>query len=325
MIPRYVISVDGDVKNFATRLVNLTLSDKIEDDADTLNLTFVDHDGALALPRLGAEISLSLGFENAALVAKGTFIADSISYSGTPDLLTIKARAANFSESLDEARDQSWRETTLGDILHTIAGRNGLQLVSTDEVTSKTVAHLDQFNESDAEFVQRLARLHDHTVSIKDRRLICLKRGEGKRASGQALPLIVIERTAINRHRFEEGRRENSHTGVIAFWHNPSTSMRREEIIGKKGKTKRLPDTYASADLAKAAATSEWRRLQRGKRRLSLTLAIGRPEIIAESPVQVRGIKSDIDATNWIAQEVTHRLNEQGYITSLKLEVRQSA
>ena len=106
MTPRYAISVDGNEKDFSERLVSLTLTDKVDKDSDTLTLTFVDHDGKLALPRLGASITVAIGFESLGLVEKGTYMADSVSCSGTPDQMTIKARAATFIASLDVARDQ---------------------------------------------------------------------------------------------------------------------------------------------------------------------------------------------------------------------------
>lgn len=51
---------------------------------------------------------VALGWQGAVLIDKGVFTVDEIEHSGTPDKLTIRARSADFRETLNVRRDQSY-------------------------------------------------------------------------------------------------------------------------------------------------------------------------------------------------------------------------
>ncbi|ANF56110.1 hypothetical protein [Halotalea alkalilenta] len=61
-------------------------------------------------------------------------------------------------------------------------------------------------------------------------------------------------------------------------------------------------------------------RHQLGVAERTLTLTVGHPDIAVETPVRVTGYKPEIDATAWIATEVTHSLSDSGLVTDLKCE-----
>ncbi|MES9900700.1 MAG: hypothetical protein ABW148_17015 [Sedimenticola sp.] len=56
---------------------------------------------------------------------------------------------------------------------------------------------------------------------------------------------------------------------------------------------------------------------------MSITLAIGRAELIPESPVTLMGWKREITEKAWLCTEITHNLGE-GYSCCLALELSQS-
>ncbi len=85
---------------------------------------------------------------------------------------------------------------------------------------------------------------------------------------------------------------------------------------------KTLRHVYADINSARRAARTEWRRLQRGMAEFTLTLAVGRPELIPEQPATVQGFKPAIDSTDWLLTKVTHNLDDNGYTTQLALEIR---
>lgn len=53
------------------------------------------------LPRRGAVITLALGWKGQPLFPKGAFTVDEIEHTGAPDRLTIRARSADFRETLN--------------------------------------------------------------------------------------------------------------------------------------------------------------------------------------------------------------------------------
>ena len=52
-----------------------------------------------------------------------------------------------------------------------------------------------------------------------------------------------------------------------------------------------------------------------------LALAIGRPEVTAQSTITVSGFKQEIDDQDWLVKEVTHTLNDgSGWTTKAQME-----
>lgn len=92
---------------------------------------------------------------------------------------------------------------------------------------------------------------------------------------------------------------------------------------------KTLKETYASEQDALDAARSEMQRLERGSATFNLTLAVGRwplavgrPEITAQSPIAVHGFKPEIDGQDWLVKEVTHRMDGgSGWTSSVQMEL----
>ncbi len=101
--PAFSISIEG--KDITTvldkRLMGLTLTDNRGFEADQLDLELDDADGKIVLPRRGAVITLALGWKGQPLFPKGAFTVDEIEHTGAPDRLTIRARSADFRETLN--------------------------------------------------------------------------------------------------------------------------------------------------------------------------------------------------------------------------------
>lgn len=93
-------------------------------------------------------------------------------------------------------------------------------------------------------------------------------------------------------------------------------------MAGLTRRCKNLKNTYASKEEAEEAAKAEWLRIQRGEYKFNMTLAIGRPDIMPQSPVVVSGYKKLIDETGWIADKIRHEINNNGYTTSVDLKLQ---
>lgn len=320
--PAYKITIEGIEAgaDLRRRLVSLSLSDEKGMDADALEITLSDTDGLLALPRHGAKVRLWLGWRGEELIDKGLFVVDEVEHSGPPDRLCIRAKAAELRGKLHEQRTRGWDMFLLGDIIETIAGAHGLTPSVAPELAGIVIEHIDQVNESDVHFLTRLGREHDAIATIKDGHLLFTRAGEGKTASGQSLPEVVIQRSDGDRHRYTVQDRAGATTGVKAIWHDKDDAYDKEVLVGEEGKVKTLRKVYPNEAEAKAAATAEHKRLARSAQTMSLTLAFGRPELLAESPVTLVGFKPGIDGSGWIASRVTHKLDDAGLTTDVDLE-----
>lgn len=347
--PDYSITVDGIDKSggIKKRLISLTLTDNRGFEADQLDIELDDSDGQLVLPRRGAKIAVALGWQGAALIDKGIFTVDEIEHSGAPDKLTIRARSADFRETLNVRRDQSYHKTTIGGIIKTVAGRNKLTPTLNKTMSDLTVDHIDQTNESDGNFITRLAKQYGAIAAVKNGNLLFIKQGQSKTASGKLIPVMTVIRSLGDGHQFSMADR-GAYTGVVANWLNtrttekPVVKVKRkrkrqatstarpkapeekqgEYLIGTDENVLTLRTTYASKNNAQRAAKSNWERLQRGAAKFSIQLAKGRADLYPEVPVKVTGFKKQIDEANWTLVTVTHSVSDSGFTTALELEVK---
>ncbi|EOL8877430.1 phage late control D family protein [Enterobacter mori] len=357
--PDFMLKLDDrDItQNVSPRLISLSMTDKRGLEADQLDIQLDDSDGLLDLPARGATLTLWLGWKGTPLQKKGNFTVDTIEFQGAPDKLTIRGCSADFRGKLNVRREQSWHDTTIGAIVNTIAQRNQLTASVAAGLSSITISHIDQSQETDAAFLTRLAERNGAFVSIKAGKVIFMKAGQAVTAGGTSIPLMVIERGDGDRHLFSVADREN-YSGVTAKWlqtrdpkkQNAQLSINRlpdgqvpealthpeaaaptagagkaqppqEMLVGSAENVFELTTVYASEEQALRAAEAKWRALQRGTVKFSIQLALGRADLFPETPVLVNGFKRVIDEQAWIISEVVHTLSESGFTTRLNLEL----
>lgn len=317
MTPEFRILADGADVTAAIRdnLVSIRLSDRDGMEADQVEIAVADPRARIALPRRGVSLSVALGWRERALVDKGTFTVDEVGEDGPPDVITILARAADFRASLKDARDASYDGTTIGAILATVAERHGLIPAVHPGLAATTVQHLDQTNESDANMVTRLGEDYGAVATIKSGRLVFVPRGRGLGVGG-ILPTFTIDRADGDRHGFRAIDRDGSQTGIQAKWHDTRTGATLFALAGKEGSVKVLKKTYPDQDAAQAAADAAWTRAKGKSHEFSVTLAVGRPDIIACAPLRLTGWRREITALDWVAGAITHTLDASGGLTT---------
>ena len=322
---RYALVVDGRDISQTVRplLMRLSLRESRGEEADQLDITLDDSMGNLALPPVGARVALQLGYEHTGMVDKGEYIVDEIEHGGAPDAVQLRCRSANLRATLRQRNTHSWHESTLGAIVRDIAARNGMQARVADSLDSVAVEHADQTNESDVHFLTRIGRQHDAVATVKKGLLVFLPIGSTRTASGQQLDSITLTRSDGDRHRYHLAARE-SYSGVRAKWHDKRAAQDRGAVAGTEDNLKTLPDTYDTEDNAMAAAESELGRIERGAATLEITLAIGQPALMVQTPVNVRGFKPEIDGTDWLCKTVEHTLDDNGLTTRMEMERRGS-
>ncbi|ROR58826.1 UNVERIFIED_ORG: hypothetical protein EC838_1146 [Providencia alcalifaciens] len=348
LTPAFVLAAGGENINslIQGRLMSLTMTDNRGFEADQLDIELDDSDGQLALPKRGETLSLHLGWKNEPLIYKGTFTVDEVEHSGVPDKLTIRGRSADFRDTLNVKREQSYHQKSLGDIVRTLAERNKLKAVIDEKLDKIKLAHIDQTNESDGSFLTRVAKSEGAIVAVKNGNLLFMKQGQGLTATGQPIQTMHINRSVGDGHRFTLADR-GAYTGVIANWldtrepkKKKAVTVKRkrkskqptkpaepkekqgEYLAGEQGNVLTLSHTYATKENAARAAKANWEKIQRGVASFSIQLAVGRADLYPEMPVTVSGFKPEIDNAEWTLTRVVHSLNDSGFTTALELEVK---
>ncbi|WP_230939921.1 contractile injection system protein, VgrG/Pvc8 family [Xanthomonas translucens] len=272
------------------------------------------------MPRRGVTLTVAIGWKDSGLVEKGTFEVDEVEYSGSPDVITIRARSANLTQSLRNRRERSWHATTLGAVIRGIAGEHGLTARVASSLAGIALPHLDQANESDANLLTRLSKRFDATATVKNGTLIFSPIGTGKTASGKELPTLTLTRRDGDQHRYSVADRD-AYSGVRAYWNDKKGARRKSMLVGKDDNAKALRETYDSEKSAREHANAEFKRVQRGEAKFDYTLALGRADLSPEMIVQVQGFKPEIDGKRWLVSKTTHTVTGSGgFGTVLELE-----
>lgn len=359
LTPAAELTIDG--KRFGTqamsRIISISLTDKRGFEADELTIELDDHDGTIAIPKTGSKITLKLGYKETGLVEKGEYLVSEFTASGSPDRLSITARAADLAEALAEQVEKSWHKQTLYQIIEAIAKKHKYAYIISKDYQNTKIDHIDQTNESDASFMSRLAEQYDAIATVKNGKLLFIPAGESQTASGQPILPTTITRASGDSHSFTYSS-SNSYQAVRAYYTDKKTGQKKEVIVNKdnaypnkkttqqtktvKGKTfkakkkendnqkvntegqkiKTLRHLYATESGAWSGARGAFKKIQRGVAEFSITLAVGRPDLYPETPAVVKGFKPEIDAEAWLITEVSHKIDSGGYTAGIQFEAR---
>lgn len=359
LTPQAELTIDG--RRFGTqamsRIISISLTDKRGFEADELTIELDDHDGTLAIPKTGSKITFKLGYQETGLVEKGEYLVSEFTASGSPDRLSITARAADLAEALAEQVEKSWHKQTLYQIIETIAKKHKYEYIISKDYQNQKIDHIDQTNESDASFMSRLAEQYDAIATVKNGKLLFIPAGESQTASGQPILPTTITRASGDSHSFTYSS-SNSYQAVRAYYTDKKTGQKKEVIVNKdnaypnkkttqqtktvKGKTfkakkkendnqkvntegqkvKTLRHLYATESGAWSGARGAFKKIQRGVAEFSITLAVGRPDLYPETPAVVKGFKPEIDAEAWLITEVSHKIDSGGYTAGIQFEAR---
>ena len=281
-ITRIEIDGIGLAGILSQRFISCIHTDNRGFEADTVELTLDDSDGALDLPPRGAILSLEIGWQQTGLVPKGSYTVDEITHTGAPDTLVIHARSVDLRAGLATQQERSWHATTLGNIVQTIAAEHDLKPAIAASLASQPIDHLDQTNESAINLLTRLAYRYDAIATVKDGRLLFVPAGGGVSASGKPIPAVTIVRASGDRHTFTIADRQ-TYGAVRALYHDIAGATKGEVIWGNAedsserkvkpaaqaapttGQYKSLTSTYTTRDKAQRAAQAEWKRLKANK------------------------------------------------------------
>lgn len=321
--PIYSVVINGvNVSSLLSpRLIKLSVVDNPGFDADIAQLTIDDSDGLFAVPNLKAEMTVSLGYNHTGLVNKGRFIIDSVEFVGPPDRVIISGKSADFKQKFSEKRNESYIEKTIDEIVAKIAERHGYEYRVAESLKEIRVQSLVQKDESDANLLTRLAREYDAVGTIKMGKLLFLKAGAGQNASGEALPLITINKKECSQYAWQHNERD-AYTGVRARYVSEKTGKRIEVLAGKEERTKSIRKIYKTEESALNAARAELERSRRGIAQFSASLSVLDMNLISESPVQFVGFKGFINnLTDYVATKVISDITETGLVGKIEASV----
>lgn len=320
MTPMFRIVADGtDVTaRINDRLLLLRTSDKPGMESDEFELRIDDRDGQVVLPRRGSSIEIYMGYAETSLARLGRYAVDTVEVSGPPDTIVIKGKASDMRGSGKTIRSGSWEDVPLSKIVADIAVRNGWQPVC--PVTTK-VARVDQLNESDFNFITRLAKQYDCTAKVADGKLLVMPRQAGQTASGKAFGAITLTRSDLSRWQFSLGDR-NSHKAVATKHQDKKTGKLAIVTVDNEDAPDGLPAVHADRHIypnktaAESAAKARLAAFNRSTADVRFEMP-GRTDIFAERLINAQGFKVCLDG-EYLADSVEQVFTQSGWSTTVE-------
>lgn len=305
------------------RMVELTLSEKREDEADELQLTLQNHDGRLAVPAPGRALTLSLGWRSGedvplGLVDKGRFTVDEVVLQGPPDTVSVRARSADLTGLYRRRRTRSWRDTTLGTILTEIARRHGSTARIAAALADIIVDAIEQEGASDMAFVRELGRRHDAIATWKGGYLVFAPIGASQSVGGAQLATATLRKRDGWQWRFAQAERE-AYVGAEAQWHDRESGRRRTVRIGGDN-PRRLGKIFGSEREARQAAEGATSRDARTPYSFEYSLAVADPALQPDQRVALQGWNETIDGIAWLIKSVETTLGSAGLSQRIVME-----
>lgn len=310
------IEIDGSQDITAavdSRLRHLAVTDAVGIASDTA-LVDVAAKG-LSLPRRGAEMAISLGWQGA-VADMGTYIVDGATLSSPPLQMQIRATAADLRGKLKVRRTASWDAATLGDVLGDTASAAGLDARVAPELSRIPISHLDQDAESGLQLLTRLAERHDFGWRVWGGRLAAIPLAGGVSASGNdARPIAIGPPVASWKLRISDRPRYES---VIAKWRDTEESDTMTVTAGSGEPQYVLRWIIPTRAEAQAAAASKLVALRREAEALDLSPAVADPRLRALAKLRLNDLHADIDGA-WTCSRAMHEIDERrGYTCSIE-------
>ncbi|UVJ45554.1 contractile injection system protein, VgrG/Pvc8 family [Pseudomonas sp. LS1212] len=320
MQPAFRLVADGkDITALINdRLLMLRTSDKPGMESDEFELRIDDRDQAVALPSRGAHIEVFLGQKGHALARLGRYTVDEVELSGPPDTLVIRGKASDMRGSGKTTRSGSWEGVPLQEIVSNLAARNGWQPVC--PVTTK-VPRVDQLNESDFNFITRLAKQYDCTAKVADGKLLVMPRQGGQSASGKALGTVTITRQDVSRYQFRLGDK-TTHKAVQAKHQDKKTGALKVVELGNDESPDGLPPVhtdrhiYPNKSAAEQAAKARLAAFNRSTAGVRLEMP-GRTDLFAERMINAQGFKGGLDG-EYLVDSVEQVFTQSGWTTTVE-------
>jgi len=328
MTPAFkIIANEQDVSDrIREHLISGTLTDNEGMKSDTLEIQLRDRDGTLQIPPSGTELKFHLGYWETGTVYKGLFIYDG-DYGIRPDRIILRATAAHlgnsetlkgFKATLKSHKTRSWHQQTLGAIVQAIAAEHGYKGRVHSDFTEELIQHVDQTDESDLNFLTRLARDRNAVAKPAGGFLVFVPRKKGLSVTGQQLATLSLQKADLSSWSLDRDER-GRYQSVEAGWTDLGTGDRITETAGAGEPVKKLRGTFPSKAEAMQSAEAELRRIELAKAQPKFSFA-GWPEIGAEGLVNIAGLRDEMNGT-WSITKATHSFSDTGYTTSIDCEL----
>lgn len=324
MTPFVEVSLGGSVlAGFAPRALSGQIVEYDGDHADELHLAVSNHDGRLKKPRADETISVAAGWRETGVVKFGQFVVTEVTKVGPRAEFHITGHAADLKKKLKEQKSRAWaKDKTLGDVIRDVAKDNGLTAAIDQELAKIQIEKIiAQAGESDMHLVTRLARQYGALAKPKDGRLIFVKKGAGRTASGGEAGRAIITPNDCVGFTFSSNARNERGKAKAAHYDRSKAKRTTEQSTGGAA-SDGAPDYFAPnifGTQVEAVKTAQGRKAQfdRDTGAAHLTLAPGQVGVAPGGVIVTQGFGDD-DDREWTAAKRFVGWDAKGLVVRLE-------
>ena len=150
------------------------------------------------LPAQGDAVSLLIGYAGEPLLECGAFQVDDLELEGPPDIFHLRCLPAWITPSLRTRNSFGYENRTVLEIVAVVAARHGMTVIGAAGPFDTGYQRITQKQETDLEFLRRLAREHNYDFTVRGKQLIFYARAD---LESQAAAL-TLERAGVERFAF---------------------------------------------------------------------------------------------------------------------------
>ena len=309
--------------------IELTITDGVGVNADTLQFSIDDNEGIIAPPRTGQRLRAVAGYRDGDKRDFGTFVVDEVSLSGYPQKIDVQAQSVAAKELLKQREPKSYKPPeyeTYGDVFRDIAGQVSLSPAIAPKLANVQLKFEMQSEESYSEFLTRIFDKLGGAVSVKDQHLIASEKGKGTSATGIVLPPILIQ-DGRNLISYDVSVRDKPRHGTVeaTFFDREAAERKSVKIeTGDDGPIFLIRSPFPGEDEARRAAEAKVGDLRRATGSANFVID-GDPQARAEAEAFASGIRSLVNGI-WRATNVVQTFSgSSAYTTTVSCELPTSA
>lgn len=324
-----VIYEKKDITNAITPfLLEISYTDYLSEQSDEITLTLEDVNGDWLYdwyPDVGDGVELSLSDEAGELLNMGRFEISEIEYRHPPSVVVLKALATGISKSNRTIKPKTYQDTTLADIVRTVAKRLNLSL--TGQIRDIKIATMTQYQERDVEFLSRLARTYGHSFKIVDKTLVFYD----TQKLGERESVALLDKTCVIDVRFSDVIKAVPSKVQVSTYNTKNkkvikkTKETQPKRPTKKGKKPTTTDTLkitapnnATESEISAMADAHTQGVQNEQIAGEIEL-VGNALLVAGQTLLIENFGKF--SGKYLIKQARHHLSDKGYLTTIEVRM----
>lgn len=309
--PDFCLHVNGKDITDSLRpyLVSIEYTDDIDDSADGFTMKFQGKN--FSPPQFSDKLKVWLGYrDDLWFIGSFSVLKSRIEFNTME--IEITASPVDFSTTIKEKRTETFKDTTLDNILKTIAKRNNLKLKNSFKAHAYTSK--SHSGTSDLEFMQRLAKEVGATFAVKNETIIFSPKN--KTAQDGEMVNFTLDVSKINGLNFEITDK-TKYLSSKASWHSVKDNKTLSVTVGNGSPCLNIHGNFKNESEARTIATSKLEAQNRGTIRGSF--GCEGMNIIAGAKVSLKGLPNGWENSFGI-KSVRHSWSDGGYSVNLEIE-----